>query len=172
MLEQPAQALAQLNHGSGPPDEARRDVALNSRCWARVLLSIELDQALDDCDAAIDAEPKNAAYLDSRGWVHLRMGNDKKALADFDRSLELRPGTAWSLYGRGLTKRRLGDDAGAEADLARRARRRPTSTEADTRGIASRARCQALGSTRGSSPLRPARERTTAGTLVISRGRM
>ena len=118
-LEQPAQALAQLNPWlAAHPDEARRDVALNARCWTRALLNVELERALEDCDAAIDAQPKNAAYLDSRAWVHLRMANDKKALVDFDRSLGLRPGTAWSLFGRGLAKRRLGDDAGAEADLA------------------------------------------------------
>jgi tetratricopeptide (TPR) repeat protein len=118
-LEQPAQSLAQLNQWLPThPDEVRRDAALNARCWARAMLGIELDQALKDCNDAIDADAKNAAYLDSRGWVHLRLGSYRKALSDFDRSLELGPGVAWTLYGRGLAKTWLGDAAQAEADLA------------------------------------------------------
>ncbi len=118
-LEQPAQSLAQLNQWiPAHPDEVRRDAALNARCWARAMLGIELDQALKDCNDAIDADAKNAAYLDSRGWVHLRLGRYQKALSDFDRSLDLRPGVAWTLYGRGLARTWLGDGAQAEADLA------------------------------------------------------
>ena len=118
-LEQPAEALAQLNRWlPAHPREARREAALNSRCWVRVMLGIELAAALDDCNEAIDNDSKNAAYLDSRGWVFLRLGNYTKALSDFDRSIEFRPRAAWSLYGRGLTKARLGDAAQGEADLA------------------------------------------------------
>jgi len=117
-LEQPAEAVAQFNHWlPAHRDEARRDVALNGRCWARAMLGSELDKALADCDEAISAEPKNAAYLDSRGWVNLRLGRYEQALADFDRALLLRPGTAWTLYGRGVTRSRLGDATLGEADL-------------------------------------------------------
>jgi len=118
-LEQPAQSLAQLNQWlPAHPAEVRRHTALNGRCWARVVLGIELDQALKDCNDAIDADARNPAYLNSRGWVHLRMGQHQRALADFDRALELRPGVALALYGRGVAKSRLGDAAQGEADLA------------------------------------------------------
>jgi tetratricopeptide (TPR) repeat protein len=118
-LEQPAKALAQLNRWlASHPNEVRREVALNGRCWARALLGIELKEALVDCDAAIDADPKNAAFLDSRGWVHLRLGQYDKALSDFDRSAEYRPNAAMSLYGRGLAKTRAGEAAQGEVDLA------------------------------------------------------
>jgi tetratricopeptide (TPR) repeat protein len=117
-LGQPAQALVQLNQWlAARPKEVRRDVALNARCWSRALLGVELDKALDDCNEAVDADKKNPAYLDSRGWVQFRLGRYGRALADFDRSLELRPGAAWTLYGRGLTKSRLGDVAQGESDL-------------------------------------------------------
>jgi tetratricopeptide (TPR) repeat protein len=117
-LEQPAQALAQLNQWlPAHPSEVRRDAALNGRCRARTMLGIELDKALDDCDAALDSDAKNATYLDSRGWVYLRLGKYVKALSDFDRSIEVRPKSAWSLYGRGLTRTRLGDAAQGETDL-------------------------------------------------------
>jgi tetratricopeptide (TPR) repeat protein len=118
-LEQPVEALAQLNRWlPAHPREVRREAALNSRCWIRVRLGIELDEALADCNDAIDNDSKNAAYLDSRGWLFLRLSNYRKALSDFDRSIELQPKGAWSLYGRGLTKTRLGDAAEGEADLA------------------------------------------------------
>ena len=118
-LDMPAQALAQWNDWI---PAHRHDIALehawNGRCWTRVELGIELEKALDDCDEAVDADPKNASYLDSRGWVYLRLDKLPKAKADFDRSLAARPAGAWSLYGRGVTSLRLGETAQGLADLA------------------------------------------------------
>ncbi len=118
-LELPKQSLVQLNHWlPAHPNQVDRHDALNSRCWIRMTLGIELDKAVDDCDDAIDADPKNAHYADSRGWLYLRLGRLPKALADFDRSLELEPLAPWSLYGRALTRARLGHTAQASVDLA------------------------------------------------------
>ena len=118
-LEQPAKAIVQLDQWlSAHPNEATRHVALNSRCWARAMLGTDLDRAIDDCDDALDGDPKNAAYLDSRGWVYLRQGKYAKAVADFDRSIAMQPANASSLYGRGLARKRLGDAAQGDADLA------------------------------------------------------
>lgn len=117
-LEEPAKTIAQLDQWlPAHPREIGREVALNRRCWARVTLGVELEQALNDCNNAIDANPRNASYLDSRGWVWLRLGKYDKAVADFDRSIEYRPANAWSLYGRGLARTRLGDAARGDADL-------------------------------------------------------
>ncbi|HZV94030.1 MAG TPA: tetratricopeptide repeat protein [Caldimonas sp.] len=125
-LEQPARALAQVNQWlPAHPHEVKREDALNTRCWTRLMLGMELDKALDDCDEAIDGDSKNPDYLDSRGWVYLRLGKYEKAQRDFDRSLELRPAGAWSLYGRALTKTRLGNSAQSEADLAAARKLRP-----------------------------------------------
>lgn len=118
-LDQPAEALTQLNQWlASHPHEVRRDVALNSRCWIRARMGIELDEALEDCDDAIDSDPKNPEYLDSRGWVYLRLRKYKNALADFDRSVASRSTGAWSLYGRGLAKTYLGDVLQGDVDLA------------------------------------------------------
>ena len=118
-LGEPAQALAQFDRWlPSHPNENGRESALNGRCWARARLGVELEKALDDCDEAIDIDPKSAAFRDSRGWVHLRLGNQRKAMADFDKSIELRPDSPWSLYGRALTKARSGEAAQAEADFA------------------------------------------------------
>ena len=116
-LEQPAKAIVQLNQWlPAHRNEVQRDVAFNNRCRARLLLGTELDQALDDCDEAIDVNGGNPGYLDNRGWVELRLGKDRKAIADFDRSLAVRPKNAAALYGRGVAKTRLGDTEG-EVDL-------------------------------------------------------
>ena len=118
-LDMPAESLAQWNQWiAAHPHDIALEHAYNGRCWARVLLGVDLDKALDDCDDAVDADPKNAHYLDSRAWVYLRLGKLAKARADFDRSLAIQPQGAWSLYGRGLAHLRLDEAALAQADLA------------------------------------------------------
>lgn len=99
------------------PHDAALDEVLNSRCWARTMLNIELDQALDDCDRAIDLQSKNGNYYDSRAWLRLRRGELRKALADYERTLKLQPDHAWSLYGRGIVRRRLGEAEAGQADI-------------------------------------------------------
>jgi len=118
-LDMPAQAVAQWNLWiPAHKHDVDRDEAYNSRCWARAEMGIELDQALEDCDEAVDADSRNASFLDSRGWVYLRQGKLKKAMADFDRALSVKPGQASSLYGRGLVHQRQSETAAAQADLA------------------------------------------------------
>jgi tetratricopeptide (TPR) repeat protein len=118
-LHLPAHVLAQWNLWiAAHPHDIDLEHAYNGRCWARVELGIELDKALDDCDEAVDADGKNASYLDSRAWVYLRLDKLQKALDNFDRSIAIRPNGAWSLYGRGLVQLRLGQAALGQADLA------------------------------------------------------
>jgi tetratricopeptide (TPR) repeat protein/predicted aspartyl protease len=117
-LGKPEQVIAQWTQWiTAHPHDIALENARNGRCWARVELGIDLDKALDDCDDAVDADPKNPSYLDSRAWVYLRQGKLKKSLADFDRSLSIKRDGAWSLYGRGLVYLGLGDAARAKADL-------------------------------------------------------
>jgi len=97
--------------------EFRIERTLYDRCWARVELGVDLDKAVDDCDAAVDADSKSGVYLAGRAWARLRHGVPAKARADFDRSLALRPDHALTLYGRGLAEQRLGDATAGQADL-------------------------------------------------------
>jgi tetratricopeptide (TPR) repeat protein/predicted aspartyl protease len=133
-----AQAIAQLNLWiAAHPDDSRRPLALNSRCWSRTLLNQDLDKALADCDAALRADPKLVAALDSRGLVRLRRGEYDKAIADYDAELAIRPKTAWSLYGRGLAKLKKGLKAEGDADIAAALALRPRlAQEATAYGIA------------------------------------
>jgi tetratricopeptide (TPR) repeat protein len=133
-----AQAIAQLNLWiAAHPDDSRRPLALNSRCWSRTLLNQDLDKALADCDAALRADPKLVAALDSRGLVRLRRGEYDKAIANYDAELAIRPKTAWSLYGRGLAKLKKGLKAEGDADIAAALALRPgLAQEATAYGIA------------------------------------
>jgi tetratricopeptide (TPR) repeat protein len=96
--------------------ESTAPVVLNQRCWTRAMLGRDLDKALADCNAAIQRD-RNPAYLDSRGLVHLRLGQLQEAIEDYDAALRAAPKMAWSLYGRGLAKKRLGRTAEGEADI-------------------------------------------------------
>ena len=48
----------------------------------------KLDRALEFIERAVKLEPKNAAFLDSLGWVHFRLNQPKKALEYILRSIE------------------------------------------------------------------------------------
>ena len=100
------------------PDDNRRAIALNGRCWTRAQMGRDLDKALDDCNTAIRLRPGEAAFLDSRGMVQLRLGNLDRAIADYDAALAKVHDIAWSLYGRGLAKQRKGLKAEGDADIA------------------------------------------------------
>jgi tetratricopeptide (TPR) repeat protein/predicted aspartyl protease len=112
-------AIAQLDRWIDARDHnnVQMPVARNARCWARALAGQQLDRALADCNAAVSADPKVAAFRDSRGLVYLRQGKYDKAIADYDAALALNPKIAWSLYGRGLAKQHHGQAAAGQADI-------------------------------------------------------
>ncbi len=117
-LHQPAPAVAEFDQWIPQhPHEFHVENVRFERCRARVQLNTALDKAFDDCDAAVDANAKNAAFLGGRGWVYLRQGKLEKARSDFDRSLAIDPKRATELYGRGIAERRLGDTVASSADL-------------------------------------------------------
>jgi tetratricopeptide (TPR) repeat protein/predicted aspartyl protease len=92
--------------------------AFNGRCWTRVMWGKDLDQALSDCNAAVRREGDNPAFLDTRGYAFLRLGQADKALSDYDAALHVNPKQASSLYGRGVAELRLGRKSQGDADIA------------------------------------------------------
>lgn len=99
-------------------DDAHRSNAQNGRCWARALAGKDLDKARTDCDAAVRAVRSNPSFLDSRGLVALRQGDNAGAIADFTAALAINPRLAWSLYCRSLAEKRLGQGPESARDLA------------------------------------------------------
>ena len=66
--------------------------------------------------------PNNAATLDSRGFIFLKMTQFDAAVSDYDAALRINPKLAFALYGRGLARleergcrRRRADIAAAKA---------------------------------------------------------
>ncbi len=112
-------AIEQLDQWiAAHPDDSRMPEALNSRCWARTLSNVAIDEAIADCNKSLRLRPKIAATIDSRGLAYFRRGDLDRAAKDFDAALAIQPKLAWSLYGRGLIRSRRGDKAGSEADIA------------------------------------------------------
>jgi tetratricopeptide (TPR) repeat protein len=97
---------------------AQSPVALNNVCWELATADVDLEQARQACESAVSQDPLVYAYLDSLGFVLLRLGLHAQALQAYDRALKAWPLGAVSLYGRGLVHQRLGDRAAAEKDLA------------------------------------------------------
>jgi tetratricopeptide (TPR) repeat protein len=90
---------------------------LNHLCWVKARAGVDLEAALKDCDSALCFVPFSYTFLDSRGYVLLRLGRHAESIASYDAALKYFPLEAPSLYGRSLAKRALGDSAGADADL-------------------------------------------------------
>jgi tetratricopeptide (TPR) repeat protein len=74
--------------------------------WAEK--GMKLDEALSYVNRALDVEPKNGAYLDTRGWIYYRKGDYPKALKHIQEANTLMPrdptvnehlGDAWSAIG-------------------------------------------------------------------------
>jgi tetratricopeptide (TPR) repeat protein len=98
------------------PDDTR---SLNDSCWTRAVIRIELKKALEHCDRAVSLRPLNGNYLDSRAFVHFRLGQFAQAIADYDAALTRHPNSRGALlYMRGVAKLRLGDRTGGNIDVA------------------------------------------------------
>jgi tetratricopeptide (TPR) repeat protein len=91
---------------------------LADRCWTRAVRGHPLDRALSDCNAALARRPQDSTALDSRCFVHFRLGDYAGAIADCDAALKLAPKGTASFYVRGMAKVKSGDAAGGEADMA------------------------------------------------------
>jgi tetratricopeptide (TPR) repeat protein len=91
--------------------------AYSNRCWARVVIGQQLQQALSDCDAALRILPDNARAHDNRGFAYLKLERIGDAIKDFTAAFALDPTLATSLYGSGLAKLKNGDREGAQADM-------------------------------------------------------
>jgi tetratricopeptide (TPR) repeat protein len=97
---------------------ARTSTEFNHLCWDQATAKIGLEDALKDCDMALELEPDCGPCLDSRGFVLLQLERNDEAVASYDKSLAVVPTQAMSLYGRGIAKLRLNRQEEGEADMA------------------------------------------------------
>lgn len=110
-------ALAEKDFTAGRAKATSAD-QLNRMCWGKATTGLALESALIDCNAALAKAPDQAAYLDSRGLVLLRLGRLDEAIASYDAALAKAPGIAASLFGRAVAWARKGDRTKSDADLA------------------------------------------------------
>ncbi|WP_100401406.1 tetratricopeptide repeat protein [Bacillus sp. FJAT-42315] len=82
---------------------------------ARCRLSQEkFQEALEDCDIAIEVAPEYTALYHLRGFIHLRMGQLEQALTDIEQFIERVPSSFQGYVTLGLIYESLGKDEEAE----------------------------------------------------------
>jgi tetratricopeptide (TPR) repeat protein len=77
--------IESLSERSGIPDRA---MALNGLAYAQALAKIELDEALNNANQALELHPGSSAILDTRGFIHFLRGDHESALADLDEAVQ------------------------------------------------------------------------------------
>jgi tetratricopeptide (TPR) repeat protein len=92
--------------------------AFNSMCWRKAIAGVALDSALLDCNAAVGKAPDVAAYMDSKGFVLLRLGRFDEAIAEYDKAVAKNPKLSASMFGRAVAWSRKGDKEKSDADIA------------------------------------------------------
>lgn len=91
---------------------------LNNVCWSQATMGFDMEQALADCDAALENLAEAAFVIDSRAMVLLHLGRYEEARAAYEAALAGQPNQVASMYGLGLARLALGD-AGGREDVAR-----------------------------------------------------
>lgn len=69
-------------------EEITSAAELNLLSYARSLGAVDLDEALEDINKALDGRESDAALRDTRGWVLFRIGKLQEALEDAEYSVQ------------------------------------------------------------------------------------
>src|SRR5690606_37387474 len=86
-----------LNHAREALDDANRAVelypspaTLNHRAYSRAVLNQQLEEGLVDIDQAIaQTSGKDAAFIDTRGYLLYRLGRNEEALKEMNEAIRL-----------------------------------------------------------------------------------
>ncbi len=60
----------------------------NNYAYALSERGIQLEKALNMVDIALEAEPKNSSYLDTKGWIYYKMGKFEKAKEFIEKAID------------------------------------------------------------------------------------
>lgn len=63
--------------------------ALNFIAYSLAEGGMELDRALDLVNRAIQLQPENGFFIDTRGWIYFKKGNSQEAIKELERAVEL-----------------------------------------------------------------------------------
>lgn len=78
--------IDELSQRSGKPSRVE---ALNSLAYYQALSNIELEEALQHANEALELAPQDAGILDTRGYVNYQLGRYTAALDDMNRAINL-----------------------------------------------------------------------------------
>ncbi len=105
---------ARADYGSAVGIDGALAEARAGRCWLSLREGRDLEQARNDAEAAVAAEPRHMEAQLCRGILQLRGGEWANARRAFEAALEIEPGNPIALFGRGVARRRSGDSDGRE----------------------------------------------------------
>ncbi len=89
---------------------------LNNYAYSLADRGKRLDKALMMVQLALESEPENESFLDTRGWIYYKMGEYTKALVDIQQAVDIGGASAEVLAHLGDVQLALGDrDAAREA---------------------------------------------------------
>jgi tetratricopeptide (TPR) repeat protein len=110
--EQSAQATQDFTQAiTLQPDYA---LAYAGRCWVGAKQGDNLDQALADCNRALELDPTGVNALNNRGFVYLKMKKYSESVADYDLYINGDTLRATAYFGRGDAKNHLSAGSGEE----------------------------------------------------------
>jgi len=69
------------------PDNA---LLLNNYSYSLIQRNIRIDEALEMVSRALEIDPDNGAYLDTKGWIYYKMGQYQDALHYIQKAVEQR----------------------------------------------------------------------------------
>jgi Tfp pilus assembly protein PilF len=86
---------------------------LNNFSYSLAQRDLQLEKALEMVDIALQIDPENGAYLDTKGWIHYKMGQYEEARRYIQKALDSREESAEVLEHMGDIYYQLGqlDDA-------------------------------------------------------------
>jgi tetratricopeptide (TPR) repeat protein len=86
-------------------------IVLNNYAYHLSVQAKDLDTALDYSKRAVEAEPENAPYLDTLGWIYYQLGDYQQAKHYIEMALERSPDTAEVIEHLGDVYEKLGEQA-------------------------------------------------------------
>jgi len=93
--------------------DANNHTALNNYAYYLSLRQERLDEALEMAERAVAMEPGNAAYLDTIGWIHYKLGNLESAKLYIQQSIDTGQASATVYEHLGDVYKALGDEENA-----------------------------------------------------------
>ena len=102
-----------------------RGIVLSNRCEAKAMLG-KINDALADCNAAINLHQNGDNALVCRGFAHLKGRQFAAAIADYNAALAITPDDNDALFARGVARLQAGQAVKGHADIAAAKRNQPS----------------------------------------------